>query len=79
MPYLLGLFHWGVCRASKFGAMSKRKSCKIDRTVWKMHAMSCFVLSFCEAYARVPTAHSLYQNPPEKNMLNFNSGAILEH
>ena len=41
--YLLGLFQWGVCRVSKLGAMSKRKSCKIDRIVWKMHAMSCFV------------------------------------
>ena len=41
MPYLLGLFHWGVCRVSKLGAMSKRKSCKINRIVWKMHAMSC--------------------------------------
>ena len=33
---------------SKLGAMSKRKSCKIDRILWGMHAMSCFVLSFCE-------------------------------
>ena len=48
MPYLLGLFHWGVCRVSKLGAMSKRKSSKIDWIVWKMRAMSCFVLSFCE-------------------------------
>ena len=38
MPYLLGLFHWGVGRVSKLGAMSKRKSCKFDRIVWKMHA-----------------------------------------
>ena len=29
MPYLLGLFHWGACRVSKLGAMSKRKSCKL--------------------------------------------------
>ena len=31
MPYLLGLFHCGMCRVSKFGAMSKREGCKIDR------------------------------------------------
>ena len=33
---------------SILGAMSKRKSCKIDRIVWEMHAMSSFGLSFCE-------------------------------
>ena len=27
-----------------WGAMSKRKSCKIDRILWEMRAMSCFVL-----------------------------------
>ena len=48
MPYLFGLFHRGVCRMSKLGAMAKRKSCKIDRFLWEMSAMSCFVLSFCE-------------------------------
>ena len=57
MPYLLGLFDWGACRMSKLGVMSKRKSCKIDRIVWEMHAMSSFGL-----YARVPTAHSLRRN-----------------
>ena len=50
MPYLLGLFYWGVCRVSRVSwrAMSRMKSCKIDRIVCKMHAMSCFVFSFCE-------------------------------
>ena len=47
MPYLLGLFHWGAWRVSKLGAMSKRRSCKIDRIVWEMHAISSFGL-FCE-------------------------------
>ena len=44
MPYLLGLFHWGVSK------ISKRKSCKIDRIEWEMHVtcMSSFGLSFCE-------------------------------
>ena len=56
MPYLFGLFHWGVCRMSKLGAMSKRKSCKIDRILWEMRAMSCFVPFLLWAYARVPTA-----------------------
>ena len=37
MPYLLGLFHWDMRMAGKFGAMSKREGCKIDRIVWKMH------------------------------------------
>ena len=60
MPYLLGLFGWGACRVSKLGVMSKRKSCKIDRIVWEMHAMSSFGL-----YARVSTAHSLRRNPPK--------------
>ena len=55
MPYLLGLFHWGVSRMSKLGAIiSKRKSCKIDQIVWKMHAMSFFVLSFCERMHTYP-------------------------
>ena len=66
MPYLLGLFHWGACRVSKLGAMSKRKSCKIDRIVWEMHAMSSFGLSFCECmHMHLPTAHSLCRNPPK--------------
>ena len=33
---------------SKLGAMAKRKSCKIDRILWEIRAMSCFMLSFCE-------------------------------
>ena len=45
MPYLLGLFHWGNV---------KRKSCKIDRIVWEMHALSSFGLSFCECMHAYP-------------------------
>ena len=56
MPYLFGWFHWGVCRMSKLGAMSKRKSCKIDWILWEMRAMSCFVPFLLWAYALVPTA-----------------------
>ena len=54
MPYLFGLFHWGMCKMSKLGAMAKRKSCKIDRILWDMRAMSCFVLSFCERMHSYP-------------------------
>ena len=54
MPYLLGLFHWGACRVSKLGAMSKRKSCKIDWIEWEMHAMSSFGLFFCECMHAYP-------------------------
>ena len=77
MPYLLGLFHWGVCRTSKFGAFSKRKSCKID---WILDAkcMLCHVLCFPYKIVSVCTrthctrALSLYRNPPKQNfMLNF--------
>ena len=39
MPYLLGLFYWVVCRTSKFGPISKRKSCKID---WILCHVLCF-------------------------------------
>ena len=47
MPYLSGLFDWGACKVSKLGAMSKRKSCKIDRIEWEMHATCvCQVLGF---------------------------------
>ena len=60
MPYLLGLFHLGACRVSKLGAISKTKTCKMDRIGWEMHAMPSLGL-----YARVPTAHSLLQNPPK--------------
>ena len=46
MPNLLG-FHWGVCKVSKLGAMSKRKSCKIDRIVHgKCDCATCHVLCF---------------------------------
>ena len=60
MPYLLGLFHWGVCRVSKFGVESKSKTCKMDQSVWEMHVMPNF-----ELYARVLTAHSLRRNCPK--------------
>ena len=60
MPYLLGLFHWGACRPSKFGVKSKSKTCKMDQSVWEMHVMPSFVL-----YARVLTAHSLRRNCPK--------------
>ena len=80
MPYLLGLFHWGVCRVSKLGAMSKRKSCKIHRIVWEMHAMSSFVLPFCERMHTYPLpihcAEILRNNT---SCWISNSGAILEH
>ena len=63
MPDLVWLFHRSVCKVNKLGAMSKRKSCKID-------VMFCAFLLW--AYARVPTAHSLYRNPPKQNiMMNF--------
>ena len=39
---------------SNLGAMSRRKSCKIDRILWEMHAMSCFVVSFCERMHTYP-------------------------
>ena len=39
---------------SKLGTMAKRKSCKIDRILWEMRAMSCFVLSFCERMHSYP-------------------------
>ena len=76
MPYLLRLFAWGVCRASKLGAMSKMKSCKIDRIVWKVHGMSCFVFCFCER-----TYMYTYPLPIHcTEILKIsNSGAILEH
>ena len=82
MPYLLiGLFHWGVCRVSNLGAMSKRKSCKIDQIVWKMHAtcMSCFVLSFCERMHACPLPIHCTEILRNKTCWISNSGAILEH
>ena len=51
MPYLLGLFHLGMCRVGKLGAISKTKTCKIDRIVWEMHAISVYqVLGCMHAY-----------------------------
>ena len=38
-PVYLPFDHWGVCRVSKCGAMSKMKSCNIDRIVWKVHGI----------------------------------------
>ena len=43
-----------MCRMRKLGAMAKMKSCKIDRILWEMRAMSCFVLSFCECMHSYP-------------------------
>ena len=82
MPYLLGLFHWGVCRMSKLGAMSKRKKLQNWSDSMEMHAMSCFVLSFCERMHAYPLrpGHSLYRNPPNKTSCWIQiSDAILEH
>ena len=39
---------------SKFGAMAKRRSCKINRIQWEMRAMSFFVLSLCERMHSYP-------------------------
>ena len=80
MLYLLGLFHWGVCRVSKLGAMSKRKSCKIDRIVWEIHALSCFMHSFSERMQVYPLpirCSEILQN--ETCWISKFSGAILEH
>ena len=48
MPYLLGLFYWGVCRLSKLRATSKMKGCKIDRIEWEIHVITSFGVSYCE-------------------------------
>ena len=81
MPYLLGLFHWGMCRVSKLRAMSKRKICKIDRILWNMHAMSCFVLSFCERTCTRTCCpfHCTEILWNKTSCWISNSGAILEH
>ena len=80
MPYLLGLFHWGVFRVSKFGAMSERKSCKIVRSVWEMHAMSSFVLPFCERMHTHPLPiHCTEILRHNTSCWISNSGAMLEH
>ena len=61
MPYLLGLFYWGVRRLSKFGVhevqIEKLQSGSISM---EMHVMPSFVL-----YTRVLTAHSLRRNCPK--------------
>ena len=44
MPYLLGLFHWGVCRVSKLGEMSKRNVAKLIGLYGK--CTLCHVLCF---------------------------------
>ena len=80
MPYSLKLFHWGVCRASKLGAMSKMKSCQI----WSDCMESAWYVMFCFTFVSECThTHCpfiIYRNPPKQNiMLNFNSGTILEH
>ena len=83
MSYLFGLFHWGVCRTSKLGAIAKRKSCKIDRILWAMRAISCFVPFLLWAYARVPTApgpiHCTETLRNKTSCYISNSDAILEH
>ena len=85
MPYLFGLFHWGVCRMSiKLGAMAK-KSCKIDRILWEM-CIVCYVLFrafLLWVYAVVPTApgpiHCIEILRNKTSCWNTNSDAILEH
>ena len=59
---------------SKLGVKSKRKSCKIDRTVWEMHAMPSFGL-----YARIPTAHSLHRNHPKLRRTEWAVGTPRVH
>ena len=59
---------------SKLGAMAKRKSCKIDRILWEMHAMSCFVLSFSErmhSYPLCPGPFIVPKSSEQNIMLNF--------
>ena len=78
MPYMFGLFHWGVCRTSKLGAMSKMKSCKIDRILWEMRAMS-FVPFILWAYICCTRAHCTEILRNKTSCWISNSDAILEH
>ena len=43
MRYLVGLFHWGACRVSKLGAMSKRKIKSECMHAWYPHSKNCGV------------------------------------
>ena len=67
MPYLLGLFHWGVCRVSKLGGnIKKGKVAKLIGLYGK--CMLCHVLCFpfvSVCTARVPTAYSLVPKSSE--------------
>ena len=45
--------------------MSKKKSCKIDRIVGQMHAMSSFGLSFCDCMHAYPLPIHCARNPPD--------------
>ena len=55
---------------SKLGAMSKMKSCKIDRIEWEMHVLSSFGLSFCE---RMESMH-MYPLPIHCNKISDTFG-----
>ena len=44
LPYVLGLFHWGVCRVSKLRAVSKGKGANLIGLYGK--CMLCHVLCF---------------------------------
>ena len=79
MLYLLGLFHWGACKESKLGAMSKRESCKIDWIVslygkCMLYHILCFPL---HPYPLPILCTEIFRN--KRSGWNSNSGAILEH
>ena len=77
IPYLLGLFLWGACRVSKLGAMSKRKSCKIDRIEWEMHVISSFGLSFCECMHEYPLPFHCAAILPKYRRIRCNEWAVV--
>ena len=67
---------------SKLGAMSNRKSCKIDRIVWEMRATVCHVLCFpfVSVYTRTNCPFIVPKSSETKHHAEFqNSDAILEH
>ena len=80
MPYLLGLFHWGVCRVSKLGAMSKGKVAKVIGLYGK--CMLCHVLCFpfvsVQLHAYTLPIHSTEILRNKTCWILF-CGAILEH
>ena len=54
---------------SKLGAMTKIKSCKIDRILWEMRAIclvSCFPFVSVCTRTYCARAHSLYRNPAKQ-------------